>query len=245
MRSAQAPVYLASQIAGRGKALALRIGALLDQRRARAPVSRGQWLLGAAASLALVLVLGTLVQRGEHVVWPDALLAPAWVRRAQAPKRCSRRSTIRISGSWQAPCALADFTQRHAAGDASFRQRAAIPALVLALQDQRPPVRRLAAWGLSEMRFPETAPAAGRAAGRSGVKQCGPKRQARSATWARRAGCPPWRPCCATPSRACAHVWPTCWAISRSRRARRRCSPCWATPTRVASEARWALAELR
>ncbi|UUZ50845.1 hypothetical protein LP420_15110 [Massilia sp. B-10] len=123
---AQAPAYLASQIAGRGKALALRIGALLDQRRARAPVSRGQWLLGAAASLALVLVLGTLVQRGEHVVWPDALLAPAWVRRAQAPKRCSRRSTIRISGSWQAPCALA-LTSRSATRRATHRSASAPP----------------------------------------------------------------------------------------------------------------------
>lgn len=155
---AQAPAGLASQIAGRGKALALRIGALLDQRRARAPVSRGQWVLGAAASLALVLVLGTLVQRGEHVVWPDALLAPAGAAGARPEALLDAIDNPNFRQLASAMRA-GDFTQRHAAGDASFRQRAAIPALVLALQDQRPPVRRLAAWGLSEMRFPETAPA--------------------------------------------------------------------------------------
>lgn len=48
---------------------------------------------------------------------------------------------------------------RHAGGAVSFRQRAAIPPLLLAVRDPQPVVRQLALWGLSEMRFPETAAA--------------------------------------------------------------------------------------
>lgn len=147
----------ASHIAGRGQVLARRIGALLEVRRARGPVRAWHWLFGSAATALLVLTLGALVQRGEHVVWPDRLLA------GQAPAGSAEQlleatgnaNFIQLARAMRA----GDYAQRHAAGDESFRQRAAIPALVLALQDSRPAVRRLAVWGLGEMRFPETAPA--------------------------------------------------------------------------------------
>lgn len=147
----------ASHIAGRGQALARRIGALLEEQRARGPVRAWQWLLGGAATALLALTLGALVQRGEHVVWPDQLLAGqgASGNAEQLLEATGNANFIQLARAMRA----GDYAQRHAAGDASFRQRAAIPALVLALQDRRPAVRRLAAWGLSEMRFPETAPA--------------------------------------------------------------------------------------
>jgi beta-lactamase regulating signal transducer with metallopeptidase domain len=160
-RRAYAPAAggMASQIAGRGNALVARIGALLDQRRARSPVHRWQWIAGAAATLVLALMLGAMVQRGEHVIWPDTLLAAPGARAGNRPE--TMLDAIDNPNFRQLALAMrnGDFAQRHADGGVSFRQRTAIPALVLALQDERAPVRRLAAWGLSEMRFPETAPA--------------------------------------------------------------------------------------
>ncbi|HEY0061730.1 MAG TPA: HEAT repeat domain-containing protein, partial [Telluria sp.] len=150
---------LASQIAGRGKVLARRVGALLEPHQARGAVSIGQWLFGCAATLALIAVLGGAVQRGEHVVWPDAMLAT----RGAAPGVRPEQLLAAIDNPHFRQLARAmragDFSLRHANSAESFRQRAAIPALVQALQDGRPVVRQLAAWGLSEMRFPETAPA--------------------------------------------------------------------------------------
>lgn len=158
-RHAHAGTSLASQIAARGNALVLRIGALLQAGRARGPVSRAQWLIGSALTAILILLLGAMVQRGEHVVWPGRLLdAPAAVAAGSAPQLLD---AIDNSNFRQLAAAMRaqDFAQRHASGSESFRQRAAIPALVMALQDKSPVVRRLAAWGLSEMRFSETAPA--------------------------------------------------------------------------------------
>jgi len=158
-RHAYTGTSMASQIAARGNALVLRIGALLQAGRARGPVSRVQWFIGSAATLALILLLGAMVQRGEHVVWPDRLLtAPAAVAAGSAPQMLDAIDNPNFR-QLAAAMRAQDFTQRHAPGGASFRQRAAIPALVMALQDRSPVVRRLAAWGLSEMRFPETAPA--------------------------------------------------------------------------------------
>jgi beta-lactamase regulating signal transducer with metallopeptidase domain len=150
---------LASQIAGRGRSLMLRIGALLEEHRARDAVSGAQWAFGTAGTFALVLVLGAMVQRGEQVVWPDALFAAPGGHPAGNPE--ALLDAIDNPNFRQLARAMraGDFAQRHAAGGVSFRQRAAIPALVLALQDRRPAARRLAAWGLGEMRFPETAPA--------------------------------------------------------------------------------------
>lgn len=147
----------ASHIAGRGQVLVRRIGALLEVQRARGPVRPWQWALGCAATATLTLALGALVQRGEHVVWPDPLMpGPGAAGSAgQLLEATGNANFIQLARAMRA----GDYAQRHAAGDESFRQRAAIPALVLALQDRRPAVRRLAVWGLSEMRFPETAPA--------------------------------------------------------------------------------------
>ena len=149
----------ATGLAGRGAALVARIGGLLEARRARGPVSAGQWLAGSGLTLALVLVLGSLVVRGEHVVWPERLLgAPADDPRQDAARMLEGLDNPNFRQLAQA-MRSGDVGQRHAPGGTSFRQRAAIPALMLALQDRRPAVRQLALWALGEMSFPETAPA--------------------------------------------------------------------------------------
>ncbi|MBY0556857.1 MAG: HEAT repeat domain-containing protein [Burkholderiaceae bacterium] len=150
---------LAQRIAGRGAALAARIAALLEVRRARRSVTRGEWAVGVALTGMLVLALGAFALKGEHLVWPDQLLHASAIERGQDV--CVLLDGLDNPNFTQLAAAMraGDFTQRHAVEVESFRQRAAIPALVLALQDRQPVVRRLAAWALGEMRFPETAPA--------------------------------------------------------------------------------------
>lgn len=162
-RHAFAPPLVSQAIASRGSSLLARINALLEQRRSRVHVSLHQWLTGAAVTGILVAALGSLMLRGEHVVWPDELIEsadtpvslasgdsiPKWLETLDNPNFRQLAQAMRAQ----------DFGQRHAKQVASFRQRAAIPPLIWALQDPRPVIRRLALWGLSEMRFPETAPA--------------------------------------------------------------------------------------
>jgi beta-lactamase regulating signal transducer with metallopeptidase domain len=150
---------LASRIAGRGAPLVKRIGALLEERRARGSVTRAQWLCGAALTIMLVGALGALALKGEHVVWPDQLLRRA--ADGTGPGPAALLAALENPNFRQLAHAMRarEFGLRHAPQAVSFRQRAAIPALVLALQDRDPVVRQLGAWGLGEMAFPETAPA--------------------------------------------------------------------------------------
>jgi beta-lactamase regulating signal transducer with metallopeptidase domain len=150
---------LASRIAGRGAALVARIGALLEARRARGRVTRAQWCAGAALTTALVAALGGLALKGEHVVWPDQLLHAA--AHGVGPGPAALLETLDNPNFKQLALAMRtrNFAIRHAVEVESFRQRAAIPALVLALQDRDPVLRQLGAWGLGEMGFPETTPA--------------------------------------------------------------------------------------
>ncbi len=150
---------LAQRIAGRGAGLAARIAALLEVRRARRSVTRGEWAVGVAMTGLLVLALGGFALKGEQLVWPDQLLHASAIARGQDV--CVLLDGLDNPNFTQLAAAMraGDFSQRHAVEVESFRQRAAIPALVLALQDRQAVVRRLAAWALGEMRFPETAPA--------------------------------------------------------------------------------------
>lgn len=150
---------LAQRVAGRGAELMARIGALLEARRARGRVTGAQWTGGAAVTGMLVLALGGLALKGEHVVWPDQLFDPPDALPGQdASTLLARVDNPNFTQLAQA-MRSGDFAARHATQVASFRQRAAIPALIVALRDRRPVVRRLGAWALGEMRFPETAPA--------------------------------------------------------------------------------------
>lgn len=151
---------LANRIASRGAMLVARVSALLEAQRSRGRVTGRQWWGGALATLVLVCLIASPRLHGEQVLWPDSLLPAAYGQRQdQNPIRLlaalDNPNFIQLATAMRA----GDFSQRHAAGAASFRQRAAIPPLLLALRDPQPVVRQLALWGLSEMRFPETAPA--------------------------------------------------------------------------------------
>jgi beta-lactamase regulating signal transducer with metallopeptidase domain len=150
---------LANRIAGRGAQLLARVAFLLEAHRPRGRVTPSQWLTGAVATAVLVSAMASLKLRGEDVIWPDRLLA--------ADAMDTRQTAIQLLEALGNPnftqlaAAMRSgrFEQRHAVAVASFRQRAAIPPLLLAMRDHNPAVRRLAVWGLSEMRFAETAPA--------------------------------------------------------------------------------------
>lgn len=148
---------LANRIASRGAMLLARISALLEAHRPRGRVTTVQWWSGALATLVLVCLIGSLKLRGEQVLWPDSLLAAG----SSTQDAIERLEALGNPNFTQLAAAMraGDFAQRHAVHGETFRQRAAIPALLLALRDPRPVVRQLAVWGLGEMRFPETAPA--------------------------------------------------------------------------------------
>lgn len=150
---------LASNIADRGNPLKQRVTGLLDNHRSREPVSAKQWMLGTLLCTLMILSLGGMVIKGEHIVWPDQLLSASASNKNSSPERLLDELNIPNFTQLAVAMRAQNFNLRHASGGASFRQRAAIPALILGLQDQRPVVRQLAVWGLSEMRFPETTPA--------------------------------------------------------------------------------------
>lgn len=147
-----------NHIASHGAMLRARIAALLEAHRPRGRVTALQWWTGALATLMLLCALGSLTLRGESVLWPDSLL-PAASTASEEPMALlaalDNPNFTQLAHAMRAQ----DFTLRHAAQVESFRQRAAIPPLMLALRDSRPVVRQLAVWVLSEMRFAETAPA--------------------------------------------------------------------------------------
>lgn len=147
-----------NHIASQGAMLRARIAALLEAHRPRGRVTAVQWWTGTMATLALLCALGSLTLRGEQVLWPDSLLPASGSNSGNAVvllDALDNPNFTRLATAMRAR----DFSLRHAAEVASFRQRAAIPPLMLALRDPDPVVRQLAAWALSEMRFAETAPA--------------------------------------------------------------------------------------
>lgn len=152
------PATLANRIAARGATLMARIAALLEAHRPRGRVTARQWRGGALATLLLVTVVGSLKVRGEEVIWPSDLLQAGAANGASAAELLDALDNPNFTQLAKAMRAR-DFAQRHAVDIESFRQRAAIPALLLALRDPHPQVRRLAVWAFSEMRFPETAAA--------------------------------------------------------------------------------------
>ncbi|AQR71304.1 hypothetical protein BZG29_25545 [Janthinobacterium sp. LM6] len=149
---------MANRIASRGAMLGARIAALLEAHRPRGRVTLRQWWSGMLSTVALVCVIGSITLQGERVLWPDSLL-PGPDSRQQDPvallQALDNPNFTRLASAMR----TRDYTLRHAAETESFRQRAAIPALLLALRDPQPVVRQLAVWAFGEMRFTETAPA--------------------------------------------------------------------------------------
>ena len=167
-KQAELPPSSVNALAARGKSLMDRIMAILEAQRPRAAVSKSTWIISVVISLAILLPLAAISLRGEQLRWPHALFAQTQhLQNANiteiessaghlAADELDKLNNPNFTALAQA-LRRADFQHRHALEVASFKQRAAIPALVLALHDQRAPVRRLALWGLSEMEFQETA----------------------------------------------------------------------------------------
>ena len=146
-----------NHIASRGAMLRKRIAALLEAHRPRGRVTALQWWSGTLATVALLCVLGSLQLRGEQVLWPDQLVSVPMT----SLEPLGFLETLDNPNFTQLAAAMraGDFSLRHAAQPASFRQRAAIPSVLQLLRYPSPVTRRLAVWSLGEMRFPETAAA--------------------------------------------------------------------------------------
>lgn len=156
-----APQPAATPLAGRGPGLVTRLMAILEPQRQRQAVSKRLWLWSVAGTLAIVLPLGSLAFIGEQVIWPDAIFMQTPRLSKDAGKTAADElDKLRNPNFIALAQALrsGNYAQRHAIEVESFRQRAAIAPLVLALHDNNPMVRRLALWGLGEMQFDETGP---------------------------------------------------------------------------------------
>jgi beta-lactamase regulating signal transducer with metallopeptidase domain len=158
---AHRPERWATPLAAQGRTLTTRIMGILEPHRQRQPVSSRSWMLGVLATLAITLPLGSVALVGEQYRWPQTLFVQpaqlangAGLTAADALDHLGNPNYTALARALR----LGDFEQRHALTSDSFKQRAAIAPLVLALHDANASTRRLAMWGLGEMRFAETGP---------------------------------------------------------------------------------------
>ncbi|MFZ6799792.1 HEAT repeat domain-containing protein [Undibacterium sp. Di24W] len=160
----QAKHDAATALAARGKTLYQRILAILDPHKSRQPVSSLDWTFTSLITLVLIVVTSSISLVGEQTRWPQELFVDtksngsshgdAGKRAAIALEALNNPNFNALANALRS----GDFAVRHASDVASFKQRRAIAPLILALHDDDANVRRLALWGLSEMRFYETIP---------------------------------------------------------------------------------------
>ena len=135
----------ANGVAPSRSSLSRRIAHVLDPSRPRG-TARAGW---AAASLASALCINAALAAAEPVVRaPLSIDASAGETAAAALSRLDSHHARTIGKA----IAAADWSARRVEGDTTFSHPAAIGPLVAALGDDSPTVRRLAVWGLSEMR---------------------------------------------------------------------------------------------
>ena len=155
---------LAMHLAAKGSSLYQRILNILSTEQARTPVTKRDWTIGIVLSMLILLGSASFSLVGEQVQWPQQLFESS-LSHSPAPQQVAEEVAQQLEALDNDNfVALArairhrSFDERHAKGSTSFKQRSAIPILILALHDEDPVVRRLALWGLSEMRFFETLP---------------------------------------------------------------------------------------
>lgn len=163
-RAVQSPKHMAMQIASEGPSLYQRIVNILNPEQIRTPVTRRDWLIGIALTVLILFCSASFSIVGEQVQWPQQLFESSLSHKA-APNKVSSEVIDQLEAlndsDFQALASAMrsrDFAHRHAKKSGSFKQRQAIPILILALHDEDPVIRQLALWGLSEMRFYETLP---------------------------------------------------------------------------------------
>ena len=137
----------ANGVAPGRSSLGRRIAHVLDPARPRRP-ARARWAL---ASLAAALVWnGALAAAAPAIRAPLALAssATAGLKAADALDRLDAPQTRALARALRS----GDWDSRRSEGSTLFDEPAAIAPLLLALGDRRPELRRIAIWGLSEMR---------------------------------------------------------------------------------------------
>jgi bla regulator protein blaR1 len=147
IRHAQrSPLLAANGVAPSRSSLSRRIGHVLDTSRQRAPVQLG-W---AAASLLVAAVLDCGLASAIPAAPVEAIQETAFAGEQAAAQleqlksvQARRLAAAIRSGRWG---------QRRVEGDTLFNEPAAVAPLLHALGDDRPEVRAIAIWGLSEMR---------------------------------------------------------------------------------------------
>lgn len=156
-RRANGPLLLAAHgVAPRPSALARRVAGVLDKGRRRSPVGL---VWGAGCLLVAFGVTAPLA--GLELVRAPGMLAGADAqagdRAAAALAAIGHPSTVALAEAIR----RRDWEARRPAGQTPFHLPAAVAPLVAALSDDEAVVRKIAVWGLSEMRpgATEAAPA--------------------------------------------------------------------------------------
>ena len=146
-RSAGPMLFAVHGVAPTESALGRRVASVLDAGRRRSPAS----LAWAAGCMAVALGLSAPLAGVELVRLPAALAgadAQAGDRAAAKLAALDHRSARALADAMR----RRDWDARRPAGQATFHLPAAIPPLVAALRDDEVVVRKIAVWGLSEMR---------------------------------------------------------------------------------------------
>ena len=158
---AHSPAPAGTPLAANGNTLVTRVLGILEPHRQRQPVSRLAWAVCAISTLLISVPMGSAALVGEQTRWAATLFAQTESLASNAGSRAADALDQLGNPNYTAlarALRLGDYAQRHALGSESFKQRAAIAPLVLALHDTKASTRRLALWGLGEMRFAETGP---------------------------------------------------------------------------------------
>jgi beta-lactamase regulating signal transducer with metallopeptidase domain len=160
----QAEHDAATALAARGKTLYQRILGILDPNKSRQPVSSLDWTITSLCTLILIIATSSISLVGEQTSWPQELFVSNKLN-GSSPGDAGKRAALALEAlnnpnfnALATALRSGEFAARHASDVASFKQRRAIAPLILALHDDDANVRRLALWGLSEMRFYETIP---------------------------------------------------------------------------------------
>ena len=139
------PLLAANGVAPSRSSIAKRVAHVLDSSRSRAPAR----LKMAAVSLALAGAVNGALAAAEPARFSASGIDPTAGERA-----ATELAAIDSPHAQALAAAIRDrnWETRRVAGDTTFYRAEAIRPLILALRDEHPVVRRIAVWGLSEMR---------------------------------------------------------------------------------------------
>lgn len=149
-RHATRPLMLAANgVAPGSGSLGRRVVSVLDPTRSRIPVRAG-WF---ALCLAGALSFGTALAAVE----PKLSAEPTGPQGSFGRLASARLAAIPLPQTRAIATAIErqDWDARRSRGSTLFRDERAVEPLILALRDTSPVTRRIAAWGLSELRPPE------------------------------------------------------------------------------------------